>query len=125
MKLRYALHALTFRYLSEEQRRWALYDAARCCQNLDARKAKSKQPTKEERGAFADVCFVVQRYARAGAAYPLYWVSAQLALAFCPGRVDRSAALSPDLDALRAQVANLLSSLCLTDPLFQRPVLVH
>jgi hypothetical protein len=79
-RLRYALHALTFFFLSPLQKKWALYDACVAARNLDARK----------------------RYAPLAPTLPLYPFSPLFFLSFCPGRIDRRGTLEQDVAALAA-----------------------
>ncbi len=77
-KLRYALHAMTFSYLGDRQKLWALYDACLMCRDLDARK----------------------RYRTTG--YPMYQFAPNLYVSYCPGRIDRSSPLARDIETIAA-----------------------
>ncbi len=83
-KLRYALHAMTFSYLGDDQRRWALYDVAMCCNMLNARKRYSLEQ------------------------YPLCSIAPNLVVAAMPGRVDRSSSLNADLDSMKKQGVSVM-----------------
>lgn len=83
-KLRYALHAMTFSYLSDTQRLWALYDCSMSAANINGRKRYSTQ------------------------SFPLFVVLPLLSLSWCPGRPPSSLAMDLDLIAAAGVRALLL-----------------
>ena len=109
IRLRYALHALTFEYLKPRQRIWALYDACLTATDLQQRKrfvCLKLGAAVERRGdgpsnGLPILPTVVPEY-------QIYSVTENLSISYLPGRIDRSSSVADDV-AIMVSAGNFVN----------------